>query len=67
MKYIHNSDKDQKKPAKYTAEPVKKYTEIETPAGQALIAPGNYVMTDPDGNKFGITQSDLDSLYTTVK
>lgn len=42
---------------------VEKDTEIETRNGKALITAGNYIMTNPDGTKQGITPQDLEYQY----
>lgn len=43
--------------------PVKEDTEIETRAGMTLITAGNYILTNPDGSKQGMTPQDLEYQY----
>ncbi|HWV45133.1 MAG TPA: hypothetical protein VN039_03755 [Nitrospira sp.] len=43
------------------------HTTIKTREGNANIAPGNYIATDQNGDKFGITGSDLKALYSLAK
>lgn len=57
---------DEFKPRVHTIKQVKKSTEIETQNGIALITEGNYIVTDPDGLKHGITEADLHARFVAV-
>lgn len=46
-------------------EQVKEYTKIETQLGEATIAPNNWIFTTPDGDKFGVSNSDIGGTYLT--
>ena len=47
----------------YDVELIEEDTEIDSQAGKTLITAGNYVMTDSNGLKQGITPQDLENRY----
>jgi hypothetical protein len=51
----------------YEAEQVKENTEIKTQFGTVVVTAGNYIFTDKDGNKFGVSALEVDDLYTPVE
>lgn len=53
--------------AKFDIVKAKKDTEVETVFGTILVTKDNYIATDDNGNKFGVTEADLNVLYTPVK
>lgn len=47
----------------FTVKSVDKDVVIDTVNGETLITAGNFIMTDSEGNNFGITFSDLENQY----
>lgn len=66
-KYYRTEEKDLEDRPEYTGEQVKENTTITTLYGDALVTPPNYVFTDSDGNKFGVAEVEVDTLYTKTK
>lgn len=65
-RYYLTTLKDVDERPEYDVEQVEKPTVIQTPQGEALITPPNYVATGDDGEVFGIAEADLKGIYTKV-
>ncbi|MGN6642556.1 MAG: hypothetical protein ACTHKU_06090 [Verrucomicrobiota bacterium] len=67
MKYYEKDSAEFEKRPVFEAVQTKKNKTIDTRYGDVLVVEGNYIVTDPDGNKYGMDASDFERQFEPVE